>query len=240
MENYRMILVIAAIASLGAAYAFYKIPSRPIPRQENGSPLSNFKVIGKDKLFLSMLLLVTLTGVANQMTIPLRVEYLANAKYGINVSNSAIALIITTIPHLSQTLSSVIWGKFFDRLPIIRIRIIVNTFLMIGFAIFFNARTFAWLSMAAACIGVGYGGGEVLWRLWVTKIVERNKLSQYMSVDAAFVGARSVASPFVAYSLLECGISLPSIGNISAILVLCSIIGFFFIRKHPRFLETYD
>jgi hypothetical protein len=30
---------------------------------------------------------MTLTGVANQMTFPLRAEYLANEKYGINISN---------------------------------------------------------------------------------------------------------------------------------------------------------
>ncbi|MDR2738140.1 MAG: MFS transporter [Puniceicoccales bacterium] len=240
LKNYRAILLTVAAAALGSAYAFLKIPSRPIPGQKGRSLLSDFKAIGKDRLFFSMLLLLTLTGVANQMTIPLRTEYLTNAEYGLDVSNLAVTLMVATIPCVSQMLSSVVWGKLFDRMPIIGIRVLVNAFLFVGFALFFNAKSFPELAVAAICMGLGYGGGEVVWRLWITRIVGKEKLSQYMSVDAAFVGMRSLISPFIGYFLLDHGFSFVCIGNISAVLVLCAMLGFFTLRAHPRFSKVYD
>ncbi|MDR2720895.1 MAG: MFS transporter [Puniceicoccales bacterium] len=240
LENYRLILLIIALASIGTAYAFHKIPSRPIPLQEDSSLLSNFKVIFRDKLFFAMLILMTLTGIANQMTFPLRAEYLANEKYGINISNFSTTLIITTIPYCCRMLSSIFWGKLFDRLSVMRMRVIVNLFLLLEFIFFFNSTSVFMLSLSAVFMGLGYGGGEVLWCLWVTKIVDKNKLSQYMSADTAFVGMRSFISPFIGYLLLGCGCSFSCIGNVAALLVLVSSIGCFLMRKHARFLKNYD
>ncbi|MDR2436356.1 MAG: MFS transporter [Puniceicoccales bacterium] len=240
LENYRLILLIIALASIGVAYAFYKMPSRPIPLQEDSSLLSNVKVIFRDKLFFTILILMTLTGVANQMTFPLRAEYLANEKYGINISNISTTLIITTIPYSCRMLSSIFWGKLFDRLSVMRMRVIVNLFLLLEFIFFFNSTSVFMLSLSAVFMGLGYGGGEVLWCLWVTKIVDRDKLSQYMSADTAFVGMRSFVSPFIGYLLLGCGCSFSCIGNIAALLVLISSIGCFLIRKHARFSKNYD
>jgi MFS family permease len=240
LENYRLILLIIALASIGVAYAFHKIPSRPIPPQDDSSLLSNFKIIFRDKLFFTILLLMTLTGVANQMIFPLRAEYLANEKYGINVSNFSATLILTAIPYGCRMLSSIFWGKLFDKLSIMRMRVIVNLFLLLEFIFFFNSTSVFMLSLSAVFMGLGYGGGEVLWCLWVTRIVNRDKLSQYMSADTAFVGIRSFVSPFIGYLLLGCGYSFSCIGNIAAFLVLVSSIGCFLIRKHARFSKNYD
>ncbi|MDR1256013.1 MAG: MFS transporter [Puniceicoccales bacterium] len=240
LANYRLILFIIAIFSVGAAYAFHKIPSRPLPPQKNSSLLSNFKIILQDKLFFTVLLLMMLTGVANQMTFPLRAEYLANEKYGLNISNFAITLIITAIPYFFRMASSIIWGKLFDRLSLIQMRVIVDLFLLLEFIFFFNSTNIIMLSLSAVFMGLGYGGGEVMWCLWVTKIVERDKLSQYMSASTAFVGMRSFVSPFLGYMLLNLGCSFSCIGNIAASLALFSVIGCFLIRNNPRFLKNYD
>lgn len=240
LENYRLILLIIAVASAGAAYAFYKIPSRPIPHQENSSLLSNFKIIWQDKLFFTVLIIMMLTGVANQMTLPLRAEYLANEKYGINISNLATALIISTIPYICRISSSILWGKIFDRLSLVQMRIVVDLFLLLEFVFFFNSTNVIMLSLSAIFMGIGYGGGEVIWCLWVTKIVDKDKLSQYVSASTAFVGMRSFVSPFIGYLLLGCGCSFSCIGNIAAFLALLSMIGCFCIRKNARFFKNYD
>jgi MFS family permease len=239
-DGYRIILLTIAIAAAGAAYSFYRIPSRPIPRQGNGSLLVNFKIIFQDRLFLMMLLLMTLTGIATQMTVPLRAEYLANERCGINSSNLFVMLTITTIPYVCRMVSSIFWGSLFDRISIIRMRVIVNLFLLLGFILFFNSTSIAMLSLSAILTGLGYGGGEVVWCLWVTKITDRDKLSQYMSANTAFVGVRSFVAPFIGYLLFSCGCSFSCIGNIAATLVLISLIGCFLIRNHPRFSKIYD
>jgi hypothetical protein len=121
-----------------------------------------------------------------------------------------------------------------------QMRIMVNLFLLLEFIFFFNLTSVCVLSLSAGFMGLGYGGGEVLWCLWVTKIVNRDKLSQYMSVDTAFVGMRSFVSPFIGYLLLGCGYSFSCIGNIAAFLVLISSVGCFLIHKRARFSENYD
>jgi hypothetical protein len=240
LDNYYLILLLIAVASGGAAYAFYKIPSRPIPHHENSSLLSNFKIIFRDKLFFTMLIIMMLTGIANQMTFPLRAEYLANEKYGINISNLATTLIITAIPYFCRMASSLIWGKLFDRLSLVQMRIVVDLFLLLEFVFFFNSTNIIMLSLSAVFMGIGYGGGEIIWCLWVTKVVDKDSLSQYMSASNAFVGIRSFMSPFIGYLLLGCGCSFPCIGNIAASLALLSMIGCFIIRNNPRFFKNYD
>jgi MFS family permease len=239
-DNYRVILLIISIAAAGAAYAFQKIPSRPIPLQKDGSLFANFEIIYRDKLFCAMLLLMMLTGIATQMTVPLRAEYLANEKYGVNSSNLFVMLVITTIPYICRMGSSIFWGSLFDRISIIRMRVIVNLFLLLGFVIFFNSTTVPMLTLSAVLTGLGYGGGEIVWCLWVTKITDKDRLSQYMSANTAFVGLRSFVSPFIGYLLLDRGCSFSCIGNIASILVLISLVGCFLLRNHPRFSEVYE
>jgi predicted MFS family arabinose efflux permease len=240
LENYRIILIITSLAAAGAAYSFHKIPSRPIPKQKEDSLWENFKIIVKDRLFFTMLILLMLTGVATQMTMPLRMEYLANEKYGINSSNFFVTLVVTTIPYICRMASSVFWGKLFDRLSIIQMRVAVNLFLLLGFVLFFNSKNAAVLSVSAVFTGLGYGGGEIVWCLWITKIIDKDKFSQYMSANTAFVGVRSFVSQFIGYALLGCGCSFSCVGNIATALVLVSIAGCFFIRKHARFSAIYD
>lgn len=240
INNYHIVLSIIALSAIGAAYAFLKIPSRPIPIQNNSSLLENFKIIFCDKLFLVMLIIMMFTGIATQMTTPLRAEYLANEKYGLNISNFYITLIVITIPYICRIASSIFWGKLFDKISLIRMRVIVNLFLLIGFVLFFNSKTISMLSVSAIFIGIGYGGGEVVWCLWVTKIIDKDKLSQYMSANTAFVGIRSFIAPFIGYLLIDYGFSFPIIGTVAASLVLLSMLGCFFVKDHNRFVQNYE
>lgn len=241
LERYRIVLLIIALAAVGSAYSFFKIPSRPIPKPRNTtSAFGNFKIIFQDRLFLALLIIMTLTGIVTQMTTPLRAEYLANKKYGLNVSNFHISLIIVTIPYVCRILSSIFWGKLFDHLSLIKIRIIVDIFVLIGVIIFFNSTTIGMLALAAVFTGIGYGGGEIIWCLWITKIVNKDQLSQYMSANTAFIGIRSFIAPFIGYFLLDSGVSFSMIGAISAALIIMSIIGCLLIKGNSRFTEVYE
>ncbi len=241
LNNYRIILLIISLAAVSTAYTFFKIPSRPIPVQKNSETLlSNFKIILQDKLFFIMLIIMMFTGIATQMTTPLRAEYLANEKYGISISNFLISIIIVTIPYGCRIASSIFWGKLFDKFSLIKMRVIVNIFILIGILLFFNSTTVIMLILSAIFTGIGYSGGEIVWCLWLTKIVDKDKLSRYMSANTAFVGIRSFISPFIGYFLIDNGVSFPMIGLIAASLVFLSIIGCFLIHNHPRFFQFYE
>lgn len=241
ISQYRVLLMLIALSALGGAWAFFKIPSRPIPENKaSESIFSNFGIIFRDKLFLALLIIMTFTGIATQMTIPLRAEYLANEKYGMNISNFYISLIIVTIPYICRIVSSVIWGKLFDKLSLMMVKILVDGFVLIGILLFFCSRTIDLLVLSAVFTGIGYGGGEVIWCLWITKIINKDRLSQYMSANSAFIGIRSFIAPFIGYFLLDSGVSFLMIGVLSAILTLVSIIGCILIRGNPRFTRAYE
>ncbi len=241
LKNYRIVLLILAFSAIACAYSFFKIPSRPIPENKEATSLfANFKVIFQDKLFFALLLIMMFNGIATQMTIPLRTEYLVNEKYGINISNFNVSLLIVTIPYAFRIISSIFWGKLFDKYSLSCVQIIVSVFTLIGLLIFFNATTISVLMLSAIFTGIGFGGGELVWCLWITKIVNKDKLSQYMSANTAFVGIRSFIAPFIGYFLLDHGISFSMIGTFAGILVTMSILGCFLVRNHSRFSTVYE
>lgn len=239
--GHRTVLLTIALAAVCGAYAFFKIPSRPIPEQKNTTSMfANFKIILQDKLFFALLIIMALTGIVTQMTIPLRTEYLANERYGLNISNFYISLILVTIPYICRILSSIFWGKIFDRFSLITIRVVVDVLVLVGVIMFFSSTSIPMLILSAIFSGLGYGGGEIIWCLWITKIVEKDKLSQYMSANTAFIGIRSFIAPFIGYFLLDFGASFSMIAGVSAALILGSITGCLIIRDHPRFTKVYE
>jgi hypothetical protein len=237
LQNYRWILAMMAFAAIGSGLSFCKIPSRVLPPRTEKSIFSNFKIIFTDKLFGMMLFWWTISGVANQMTKPLRAEYLVNRDYGVNASNLVETLACATIPFGFRILSSLSWGKFFNRANVVTVKLLVNFFLMLGFWMFFSTRNKGIIFIASALIGIAYGGGEIIWCLWITKIAPKDKFSAYTSANVAVVGLRGFFAPFLGYFLSNY-LTLQQISLIAVILVAISSIGFLSLINHPRFTIT--
>jgi hypothetical protein len=234
MENYRLLFVIVALAAVGSAMSFSKIPSRVLPEQQQKSVFSSFKIIFKDRLFGKILLWWSFAGIANQMVNPLRTEYLVNGLYGINASNLFETFACLIVPLVFRIASTLSWGHLFDKSKIITVKLLVNSFMVIGFLLFFHTKNGLIISLAAVFAGIAWGGGEVVWCLWVTKIVPREKISMYMGVNVAIVGLRGFLAPFIGYGLSHY-FSLLQISWIATMMVLISSVGLFSLRKHPRF-----
>ncbi|MDR2737681.1 MAG: MFS transporter [Puniceicoccales bacterium] len=234
LKNYRPIFAIVALAAVGSAVSFSKIPSRLLPAQKKKSVLSNFKIIFQDKLFGKILLWWSFAGIANQMVNPLRTEYLVNRDYGINASNLFETFACLIIPLSFRIVSTLSWGRLFDRSKIITVKLLVNSFMVIGFLLFFHTKAKWVISFAAIFAGIAWGGGEIVWCLWVTKIVPKESLSMYMGVNVAIVGLRGFLAPFIGYGLSHY-FTLQQVSWIATSMVLVSSIGLFTLRKYPRF-----
>jgi predicted MFS family arabinose efflux permease len=239
LQNYRLFLLVAAIAAIVSGIALGKIPARILPSGETRSIFANFGIIFKDKLFAMMLLWWAFTGVANQMTKPLRVEYLANSAYGINATNAFEALACISIPCFFRLISSLLWGRLFDRSRVIILKLLINVFLAIGLWLFFFTKNEKIICLASALIGIAYGGGEVALCLWVTRIAPRAKFSAYMSANIAVVGLVGLISPFIGYTLLR-HLPFKTIAWVAGSLVLLSSIGFLSLFNHPRFANELE
>jgi MFS family permease len=108
---------------------------------------------------------------------------------------------------------------------------------MIGVLLFFYSQSKVLIILASTFAGIARGGGEIVWNLWITKIVPRENFSTYMSVNIAVTGIRGLLSPFIGYALLNY-FSLRQISHISAVLVLISSFGIFLLMKHPRLTKS--
>jgi hypothetical protein len=237
IEAYHWIFVIMVAAALISAYACNKIPSRPLSRDDVGNPWQSFSLAWKDRFFGYILATWMLLGLGNLLTLPVRIDYLANPAYGVNASNTTIALLMLVVPAITRILSTRMWGHFFDRLHFVTTRNLLNTSFLLSIALFFFTTNIYVLSLAMAFQGLSLSGGKIFWGLWVTKIAPESKASSYMSIHMALTGLRGSLAPFLGYYILSR--STPaSVAIIGMTLILIAIILFELMRRHPRLQDS--
>ena len=238
-QYYKLILFAFALAAIGEAISFMQIPARVLPAQNKKSIFSNFGLMFSDKLFGIMLMLWTISGIANRMVSPLKTEYLINPKYNINASNYFEAMACVTIPCAFRFLSSPAWGKIFDKNKLITSLVALNVISAFSYILFFNTKSQNIILVASILDGVVYGGKEIMWSLWITKIAPIDKFSAYMSINVAISGLRGIIAPYIGYSLSQ-HLSLQQISIAASVMVLLSTFGFLSLNQHQRFMKSTD
>lgn len=234
MDYYRPILWIMALSAVAYSWVINRIPSMPLSTEEVGNPWQNLSLIWKDRFFGYLLGSWMLLGLGNLITMPVRVEYLANPDYGINLDNTAIAFLLIVVPSIARIISTKIWGRLFDKLHLITTRNILNIFFLMGIACFFFTDSVIVLTIAMTFVGLSLGGGKIIWHLWVTKVAPPEKVSAYMSVHMALTGLRGTLAPFIGYWILSR--SAPQhVALTGMLLIFVSIILFECLRNHKRF-----
>jgi len=163
-------------------------------------------------------------GFATLMTLPLRVEYLANPAHGVTrqgaqLTAADIALLIGVIPNLARLMLNPLWGWLFDWMNFFVLRMTLNLGFALGAVSFFVGGTIPWLVLGAILFGVSSSGADVAWSLWVTKFAPPERVADYMSVHTFFTGVRGVVAPLVAFHLIA-GLPLHLVGWICAGLIL--------------------
>jgi MFS family permease len=153
------------------------------------------------------------------MMLPMRVEYLANPRYGLALSPGEIAFLIGVVPNSARLLLSPVWGWLFDRMNFFVLRVTLNVGFALGILAFFTSDSVTGLVIGAIIHGIANAGGDVAWGLWVTKFAPPNRVADYMSVHTCFTGVRGVAAPIVAFHLVT-RISMSSLGFIAGGLIV--------------------
>jgi hypothetical protein len=116
LKYYPWLLLVFALALGFASFCLARCPTDPISPSGGEHPLRALRFVREDPLFRRTLICWMLMGFANLMMLPLRVEYLANRKYGLHVSVGMIALLTGVIPNAARLVLSPIWGWLFDRM----------------------------------------------------------------------------------------------------------------------------
>ncbi len=221
--HYRWLFTFLGLCALAKAVAIYGMPSKTVDGGAYANPFGNLKYVYKDRSFGYVLLTWFIMGFANLWTLPLRVDYVASAEYGIEGSALFVALIITIIPDTMRMLFIPFWGKLFDRMNFVVLRMWLNVMFGAGVALFFISKNPWIIGLGSALIGLTFAGGSIAWALWVTKYAPPGKTAAYMSVHVCLTGVRGTIGPLVGYWAAS-RIGTVQIGLLSAgMMVLASV-----------------
>lgn len=220
-----MVILAGAVASTLLVFLHLQVPSEPLPpvAETGRSWLPHFHLLAEDRRLKLTLIAWMLMGFGNLMLLPLRVEYLANPRYGIVASTAMIAVLTVVVPSVVRLLSMPLFGFIFDRMSFFASRILVNVLFAIYVAAFFTGTSTAGLVAGAVVLGVGSAGGDLMWSLWVTKFAPPGRTADYMGLHTFFTGIRAVSAPVVGFAILG-RVSLATVAVIAAVLMVASAV----------------
>lgn len=223
LGRYRALMAVFAGAAGVSAALLLWVPSGPLERRARGwgAAFRGFGYAVEDTVFGRTLASWMLLGFGNLMMLPLRVEFMANPKYGLNFTPDAIALVVAVIPNAVRLAMNPLWGFLFDRLNFFLLRIALNVAFAFGVLAFFTGDSFAGLALGAVIFGMANAGGDLAWSLWVTKIAPPDRVADYMGVHTFLTGVRQLCAPFLAFYLAQ-GVPLATLGWVCAAMMFAS------------------
>jgi len=230
---YPWILRTIAVASFASAIFAYFVPSEQVENRHNASPLKSWSLLWDDRLFGWIILSWMCIGIANLMTIPLRVEYMARDAYGVIATNKEITITLVLIPSICRILSTRIWGYLFDHMNLLALRSILNGLFLISIVLFFVTTDLVVMAIAMGIQGIAHGGGNIAWNLWVTKIATPEKTPAYMSIHTATTGIRGLLSPFLGFFVIT-QFGPVTAGIAASVLAFVSIVINLPLMRDPR------
>ena len=203
MGGYQWLMLAFAVAAGAGGFWIGKCPSRKLREVASGNPLHGMRHVRTDRVFRWLLSSWMLMGFGNLLMLPLRVEFLANPRYGIELSPAVIAMVVSMIPSLTNLLFARLWGRLFDSMNFFLLRIILNGFFVAAIGSFFLYGTMRGFVLGGFFFGMATSGGNVAWSLWVTKVAKPELVADYMGVHSFLTGVRGLIAPVLGFYLID-------------------------------------
>jgi predicted MFS family arabinose efflux permease len=222
-DDWWHLLIVGGVAMVALASSQSRFPSQPLApvRGREHSLLPHFHLLGDDRQLRLTLIAWMFMGFGNLMLLPLRVEYLAGERYGIEADAATIVLLTVTVPSVVRLLCMPVFGALFDRLSFFSARIMVNLLFALYVAAFFSGTSDVGLFLGAVAFGIGSAGGDLMWSLWVTKFAPAGRVADYMGLHTFFTGIRAVSAPIVGFIVIE-HMALETVAWMAAGLIIVS------------------
>lgn len=208
------------------------------PKTAINTPISFkaiFQCLQNDRFFLLMNIAWFIMGFANLALLPYRTNLLMENEFGFNYSPDKVLFILIILPESIRIVTFFFFGKFFDKYNFLSFRVFVNLLLALYVLLFFFGNSTFFHTAGMAVYGLGHAGGAIAWKLWINKLVSKEKVLLYMSVHTTLTGIRiSIASLVGLYAMHNIGPR--GSGLISFLLIMFSTIMFIKIWDKKRFL----
>ncbi|MEM1296321.1 MAG: MFS transporter, partial [Verrucomicrobiota bacterium] len=180
--SYPAIIAIFGCCMLFSAFAISRLPVPSMAPASSPGVFQAMKWIRIDRKFRWVLISAMAMGFGVLTSSALRVDYAANPEFGLEFSETRVALLTSTLPALMRIITTFFWGMMFDRINFIILRIVLNVFFGLSLFLYFWTDVFWVIAIGAALAGIARGGGEIVWNLWVTKLAPEDHTADYMSV----------------------------------------------------------
>ena len=171
-----------------------------------------FRVLKEDRRYAHYCVAQALLGIANIMTVPIAVTLISRDLSLDDASAFWVTTgLIVAIPNLTTLLSVGRWGRLFDRLGVLRMRManvacwVASLFFgFVGTMVILYADRIgaAYLPLAvlmfagrAVGFGLGTGGGALAWNLGHLHFAEPQKAEIYMGIHVSLTGVRGLIAP---------------------------------------------
>jgi len=223
IDRFRWLLLVFAGAFAFSSFCLARCPSRCLTASGGTHPFHALRFLRQDRVFRQTIISWIFLGFATLMMAPLRVEYLANSRYGVTwrgqaLTTATVALLTGVIPNVARLILNPVWGWLFDQMNFFILRITLNLGFVLGILSFFTTGSVAGLIVGAIVFGISNAGADVAWSLWVTKFARPERVADYMAVHTFFTGVRGLVAPLVAFYLVA-GLAPSTMGWISAGLI---------------------
>lgn len=226
-STWRWAQAMLLAAVLGSAACIRALGGRPLRRHADvvegvrERPWARrWQLFKTDRTLRLTLISWMLMGFANLMMIPLRIEFLANPRYGINAPSTTVGVLTVTIPAVLRVVLAPVYGWVFDRLPFFVARILVNFGFALSILAFFSGRSMVGLVTGAVVFGVAAAGGDVMWSLWTLRLAPPHHVADYSALHTFSTGVRGMMAPFAGLWLLDQNLRPQTIGFGCAALIL--------------------
>ncbi|MFZ9627735.1 MAG: MFS transporter [Ilumatobacteraceae bacterium] len=223
IDLWWVVVVAAGVLALVMAAVELRMPSEPIPLVAGGrtSGRPHFHLMAEDRRLRLTISAWMLMGFGNLMLLPLRVEYLAQPRYGIDASPAKILVLTAVVPAAVRLLTMPVFGQLFDRINFFAGRILVNVLFALYIGAFFTGTNDIGLTVGAVLFGVASAGGDIMWTLWVVKFAPPDRTADYMGLHTFFTGVRVFFAPLLAFAIVG-HVSLVWIAVISSLLIVAA------------------
>ncbi len=221
VERFRPVMMGFALMLAVAALTVTQVPSQPLARAP-GHPLAFLSILWQFPTFGYISASWMILGFANLAMIPLRMEFLTVEAYGHAYTPRQALLLTAVIPAVMMLISTLIWGRLFDRLNFLLIRIMINVLFAVSVLLFFSGNVVLQVA-GSITFGLAEGGGNVAWNMWVTKYAPRQRTAEFMSVHTFLTGIRGVLGPLVAFHAVTV-MPLTDVAMMAAMLILLATV----------------
>jgi MFS family permease len=215
----RLVLLSLACCFLISSWLLFSCPSSRLHMEKGSFPFRSLRAVVEDRAFAWVLASWMLMGFGNLMMFPIRVKFLLEPRFGMEYPVMWVSIITGVIPALVHFLTSPLWGILFDRINFFLMRVILNLFFVAAVSFFFLGKSPVLIVLGSVFFGLAFGGGNVAWGLWVTKMTTGDKVADYMSTHTFFTGIRSFLAPALSVWLISY-IPVTAVVGLSVLLIL--------------------